>query len=76
MKAMAKTSASDHRISTAVKSKTGRTSEQWNTILDRLNRKAHNPEKAIAHLRRRYKLSTWAARVITLRYQMERRVRQ
>lgn len=66
----------DHRISTAVKSKTGRTSEQWNTILDRLNRKTQNPAKTVAHLRRRFKLSTWAARVITLRYQMERRARQ
>lgn len=66
----------DHRISTAVKTKTGKTSEQWNTILDRLNRKARDSEQAIAHLRRRYKLSDWAARVITLRYQMERRVRQ
>ncbi len=75
MKAIAKPSP-DHRISAAVKNKTGRTSEQWNTILDRLNRKTQNSEKAIVHLRRRYKLSDWAARVITLRYQMERRIRQ
>lgn len=66
----------DHRISTAVKNKTGKTSEQWNTILDRLNHRVRDSEQAIVHLRRRYKLSDWAARVITLRYQMERRVRQ
>ena len=65
----------DHRISTAVKNRTGRTSEQWNTILDRLNRKARDSEQTIAHLRRRYKLSDWAARVITVRYHMERRIR-
>lgn len=76
MKTVANISTPDHRISTAVKNKTGRTSEQWNTILDRVHRKTQNPEQAIAHLRRRYKLSDWAARVITLRYQMEKHVQQ
>jgi hypothetical protein len=66
----------DHRISTAVKRKTGRSSEQWNTILNRLDWKRKGATGVIQHLRRRYKLSDWAARVITLRYQMEKRVRQ
>lgn len=71
-----KSTAHDPRISQATQRQTGRTSEQWNTILDRWDWKRKNPALAEQHLRRRYGLSVWSARTILLRYQMQKRARQ
>ncbi len=66
----------DPRISQAVRRQTGRSSEQWHTLLDRWDWQRTDPAKAEQHLRRRYGLSVWSARTILLRYQMQRRLRQ
>jgi hypothetical protein len=65
----------DHRLNFAVKKKTGKSLEQWNTILDRWNWKSKDIDRAIRQLRRRYGLSAWGARVLITRYQMQRRPR-
>jgi hypothetical protein len=66
----------DPRISQTVRRQTGKSSEQWHTLLDRWDWRHTDSTKAEQHLQRRYGLSVWSARTILLRYQMQRRLRQ
>ncbi len=56
-----------------IKNKTGKSSDEWNKILDKLGEKNHT--KIAKFLRGEYKVSPWWAQILTNRYEWLRGLR-
>ncbi len=54
---------------------TGKSSQEWYSILDRWGMKEKGHTLAAKHLHNEYSLSPWWAQVITIRYEWERGLR-
>lgn len=55
-----------------VKARTGKSSEQWYSILDRWGMKEKGHKAAARYLMEQYGVSPWWAQCITIRYEWER----
>ncbi len=59
-----------------VKEKTGKSSKQWNSILDKWGSVKKGHTMTARHLRENYDLSPWWAQAITGRYEWEKGVKK
>lgn len=58
-----------------VKTRTGKSSQEWYSILDRWGMKEKGHTLTAKHLEDKYGLSPWWAQCITIRYEWERGLR-
>lgn len=59
-----------------VKVRTGKSSAEWNHILDRWGAKKKGHTLTAKYLRKRYRLSPWWAQMVTVRYEYRRGLRK
>ena len=59
----------------SVQAKTGKSSQEWYTILDKWGMKQKGHTLAAKHLQTQYRLSPWWAQCVTIRYEWERGLR-
>ncbi|HZY11133.1 MAG TPA: hypothetical protein VFF29_08260 [Bacteroidota bacterium] len=56
--------------------KTGKSTKEWNAILDKWSASAKGHTSSAEYLRNRYKLSAWWSQAVTIRYEYERGLRK
>jgi len=58
-----------------VKARTGKSTVEWNRILDRWGAKKKGHTLAAKYLAKRYRLGPWWSQMVTVRYEYARRLR-
>ncbi|PIT89199.1 MAG: hypothetical protein COU27_01715 [Candidatus Levybacteria bacterium CG10_big_fil_rev_8_21_14_0_10_36_7] len=58
-----------------ISNKTGKSSFEWNLIIDKFNKPPKGHTEIAKHLREAYKVNPWWAQALTNRYEWERKLR-